>query len=126
MTVGKLMEAYEVCITSLRKSQSRRRINSLTRIAPVNFTKEARLRVHESTIDRIKSLNRLDMELYDYAQDIFARQHHRTMQKLDAEATVLNSFGAAPWRESLLVMAVVFVGVSLVINARRRTSKVKL
>lgn len=138
MTVRKLMEAYEVCITSLRKSQSRRRINSLTRIAPVNFTKEARLRVPESTVERIKSLNRLDLELYEYAQDIFARQHDRTMQKLvrnsvfretlqETKGTVvLNSVGAPPWRESLLVMAVVLVGVCLFINARRRTSKVKV
>lgn len=127
MTVEKLMEAYEVCITSLRKSQSRRRINSLTRIAPVNFTKEARLRVPESTVERIKSLNRLDLELYEYAQDIFARQHDRTMQKLETKGTVvLNSVGAPPWRESLLVMAVVLVGVCLFINARRRTSKVKV
>lgn len=127
MTVGKLMEAYEVCITSLRKSQSRRRINSLTRIAPVNFTKEARLRVPESTVERIKSLNRLDLELYEYAQDIFARQHDRTMQKLETKGTVvLNSVGAPPWRESLLVTAVVLVGVCLFINARRRTSKVKV
>ena len=56
--------------------------------------------------------------------DLVSLLFRETLQ--DAEATVLNSFSAAPWRESLLVMAVVFVGVSLVINARRRTSKVKL
>ena len=40
MTVGELMKAYEGCITNLRKSQSQRRINSLKRISPVNYTKE--------------------------------------------------------------------------------------
>lgn len=127
MTVGTLMKAYEVCIGSLRKSQSRRRTNSLTRISPVNFTKEARLRVPESTLKQIMSLNRLDMELYEYAQEIFARQHVRTMQKLETEdIVVFNSFGAAPWREILLVMAAVLVGLFLFVNARRRTSKVKV
>lgn len=40
MTVGKLMEEYEACISVLRKSQSTRRTVSLKRIAPVNFSKE--------------------------------------------------------------------------------------
>ncbi|KAG6762022.1 hypothetical protein POTOM_032507 [Populus tomentosa] len=43
MTVGKLMEAYEGCISSLRKTQSRRRKSSLKRISPANFSKESRL-----------------------------------------------------------------------------------
>ncbi|KAK9280532.1 hypothetical protein L1049_014224 [Liquidambar formosana] len=42
MTVGKLMDAYEVCISSLRKTQAHRRTASLKRISPANFTKEAR------------------------------------------------------------------------------------
>lgn len=37
------MDAYEVCISSLRKAQSRRRISSLKRISPANFTKEVYL-----------------------------------------------------------------------------------
>ena len=39
------MDAYEVCISNLRKAQSRRRISSLKRISPVNFTKEVSLAV---------------------------------------------------------------------------------
>jgi len=34
------MESYEVCISSLRKSQGARRTMSLKRIAPANFSKE--------------------------------------------------------------------------------------
>lgn len=37
------MEAYEVCISSLWKSQSARRTTSLKRIAPANFSKEVSL-----------------------------------------------------------------------------------
>ncbi|XVF05692.1 hypothetical protein REPUB_Repub05bG0194400 [Reevesia pubescens] len=40
MTVGKLMETYEVCISSLRKIQAHRHVASLKRISPANFTKE--------------------------------------------------------------------------------------
>lgn len=40
MTVGDLMDAYEVCISSLRKAQTQRRTSSLKRISPANFTKE--------------------------------------------------------------------------------------
>ncbi|KAK3023121.1 hypothetical protein RJ639_042710 [Escallonia herrerae] len=40
MTVEKLMEAYETCISGLRKSQAQRRTTSLKRISPANFSKE--------------------------------------------------------------------------------------
>ncbi|KAH7542642.1 hypothetical protein FEM48_Zijuj02G0095800 [Ziziphus jujuba var. spinosa] len=80
LTVGELMDAYEVCISSLRKAQSRRRTSSLKRIAPANFTKEARHQVPERVLQQIRSLNHLDVELYKYAQDIFAKQHGRTMR----------------------------------------------
>ena len=40
MTVAELIEVYEGCISSLLKTQSRRRIASLKRISPANFSKE--------------------------------------------------------------------------------------
>ncbi|KAG8387665.1 hypothetical protein BUALT_Bualt02G0045000 [Buddleja alternifolia] len=83
MTVGKLMEAYETCISSLRNSQAERRVNSLKRISPANFTKEARRQVPESLIQEIASLNSLDVELYNYAQRIFKKQQaHMTTQSM--------------------------------------------
>ncbi|KAK1283069.1 Protein-tyrosine sulfotransferase [Acorus calamus] len=60
MTVAKLMEAYEVCVSNTRKSQATRRINSLKQISPVNFSKEARLQVPETLLQQIQSLNSLD------------------------------------------------------------------
>ncbi|KAK9676710.1 hypothetical protein RND81_11G094500 [Saponaria officinalis] len=134
MTVQKLMEAYEVCVSGLRKSQSRRRVISLSRISPVNFTKEARQQVPESIINQIISLNRLDMELYKYAQDIFARQHKHTVQKLfkmqenSEGVSVMNSFPGPAWKEISLVMGIVLVVLAACASlvARRRTSKVKV
>ncbi|KAF4392311.1 hypothetical protein G4B88_005270 [Cannabis sativa] len=80
MTVGELMDSYEVCISSLRKSQTQRRTSSLKRISPANFTKEARQHISDEVLRQIRSLNHLDMELYKYAQGLFAKQHKRTMQ----------------------------------------------
>ncbi|KAL0460188.1 UNVERIFIED_CONTAM: Protein-tyrosine sulfotransferase [Sesamum latifolium] len=82
LTVGKLMEAYESCISSLRNSQSERRVNSLKRISPVNFTKEARRQVPEVVIQEIASLNSLDIELYNYAQHIFTEQQGHMTQPM--------------------------------------------
>ncbi|KAK3015656.1 hypothetical protein RJ639_006330, partial [Escallonia herrerae] len=82
MTLEKLMEAYETCISSLRKSQAQRRTTSLKRISPVNFMGEARRRVPQVVLQEITKLNILDMELYKHAQDIFARQQSRMVQKL--------------------------------------------
>lgn len=47
-----------------------------------SLTLQARHQVPESMIEQIISLNRLDMELYKYAQNIFAGQHEQTVQKL--------------------------------------------
>ncbi|XP_021745953.1 protein-tyrosine sulfotransferase-like isoform X2 [Chenopodium quinoa] len=131
MTVGKLMGTYQSCIGNLRKSQSQRRITSLKKISPVNYTKEARHQVPESVIEQIISLNRLDMELYKYAQKLFARQHEQTVQKLLQErqnSILMNSFTAPPWENISLIMAVVLVivAISIIVNARRRMSKVKI
>ncbi|KAI7743382.1 hypothetical protein M8C21_003565 [Ambrosia artemisiifolia] len=82
MTVGKLMETYETCVSKLRSSQSKRRVNSFKRISPANFTKEARLHVSEAVLKKITLLNALDVELYKHAQKIFIRQHHVMEQKL--------------------------------------------
>ncbi|KAI4322274.1 hypothetical protein L6164_021985 [Bauhinia variegata] len=85
MTVGELMEAYEDCISGLRKAQGRRRTSSLKRISPVNFSKEARLQVPEEVLQQIRFLNDLDLELYEYARDIFSKQHKTTLHKLTEE-----------------------------------------
>nr|AFK41822.1 unknown [Lotus japonicus] len=79
MTAGKLMGAYETCISKLRKAQSGRRITSLKRISPVNFSKEARLQVPEEVLQEIRSLNDLDLELYEYARVIFYKQHKTSL-----------------------------------------------
>ncbi|RZC76331.1 hypothetical protein C5167_000454 [Papaver somniferum] len=81
MTVEELMEAYDGCSSSLRKTQARRRTSSFKRISPANFSKEARLQVPEAILQKIKSLNSLDMELYKHAQHIFEQQKNRLLQK---------------------------------------------
>lgn len=43
---------------------------------------QARRQVPYVVLQQIESLNRLDVELYKHAQDIFAKQHKHTIQKL--------------------------------------------
>ncbi|XP_059659432.1 protein-tyrosine sulfotransferase [Cornus florida] len=132
MTVEKLMEAYGTCISTLRKAQSQRRTSSLKRISPTNFTKEARLQVPEVVLQEIKSLNSLDVELYKYAQEIFSKQHKHMVQKLvDAERkeSMFNkAYGANSetvfWFAFSIVSLLLFI--FLFVNARRRTSKLKI
>ncbi|GAB4825419.1 hypothetical protein Ancab_008292 [Ancistrocladus abbreviatus] len=129
LTVGELMEAYEVCISNLRNSQAGRHTRSLVKISPANFTKEARLRVPESVIHQIISLNRLDMELYQFAQEMFDRQHKHVMEKLEMQYGILiHSYGVPSWisisTAAILVLLVLILFVF--VNARRRTSKVKV
>lgn len=42
---------------------------------------QARHQVPEVVLQQIRSLNHLDLELYKYAKNIFAKQHGRTMHK---------------------------------------------
>lgn len=44
------MGAYETCISKLRKAQSGRRITSLKRISPVNFSKEVAQQISANII----------------------------------------------------------------------------
>lgn len=130
ITVEELTRAYEVCISSLRKEQARRRTASLKRISPVNFSKEARLQVPEDALQLIRSLNDLDLELYKYAQEIFTKQHKHTMEKLinvDWSERIFNkSYDAVACRMLLLATSIaLLLFLFLFVNARR-TSKVKI
>ncbi|OVA18066.1 hypothetical protein BVC80_1835g478 [Macleaya cordata] len=116
MTVGKLMEDYEVCISSLRKAQARRRTSSLKRISPANFSKDARLQVPEVVLQQIISLNRLDVELYKHAQDIFAQERKHLAEKLvevkpqeGLKNQFIDSYGPNTWKASLLAIAVLLL-----------------
>lgn len=42
---------------------------------------QARLQVSEAVLQQIQSLNDLDLELYEYARELFSKQHINTLQK---------------------------------------------
>ncbi|KAI3683513.1 hypothetical protein L1987_84019 [Smallanthus sonchifolius] len=132
MTVGKLMESYETCISSLRSSQSERRTASLKKISPANFTKEARRRVPDNELKEIISLNSLDMELYKYAKEIFQKQHQIMEQNLHDSVT--------PEKDRMMLANIIpastivyFLGFIFLVfficffkSAKRRISKIKI
>lgn len=132
ITVGELMKSYEVCISSLRKTQSYRRTNSLKAISPANFSKETRLQVPQMVLQQIISLNSLDVELYKYAQSIFAKQHKLFMRKLDTTDMQESIFDIAYdnplWKVVSLAISLVclLLLIFLIVNAKRRTSKLKI
>ncbi|CAN6556987.1 unnamed protein product [Malus baccata var. baccata] len=128
MTVGELMEAYEDCISSLRKTQANRRTSSLKRISPANFTKQARLQVPEMVLQQIRELNHLDVELYKYAQNIFANQHKRNFGITGIWERMQNSTYATSIKVLSLggTLVLLLLAFYVFVNARRRTSKVKI
>ncbi|CAH8386585.1 unnamed protein product [Eruca vesicaria subsp. sativa] len=137
MTVKTLMEVYEGCITHLRKSQGTRRVNSLKRISPANFTRGTRTRVPNEVIEQIKSLNNLDVELYKYAKEIFVKEHELVSKKMVSTSKrsivdLQNVFGEMEaekmWKlVSVALMLLLLFLLFLFVNARRRiTSKVKM
>nr|UQW95911.1 LPSOT [Salix linearistipularis] len=138
-TVGELIEAYEVCVPSLRKSQATRRTSSLRRIAPASFSKEARLLVPKPVIQKIVSLNSLDVELYRYAQDIFSQQQEHLIKDsvgmeqqqnhllLEVENMSSDIYGFSTWKVLSVAISVILIIIliSMVVTARR-TSKLKV
>lgn len=134
-TIGKLMEAYNSCISTLRNSQADRRVNSLKQISPANFTKEARRKVPEALIQEIALLNSLDVELYKYGQYIFEKQHaHMTLNMMHDEmiagsvSTYRGFYSTPSWKCLSLSITgfMLLVFIFIFVNSRRRTSKVKL
>ncbi|XP_022970308.1 protein-tyrosine sulfotransferase-like isoform X1 [Cucurbita maxima] len=131
MTVTELIEVYEGCISSLLKTQSRRRFASLKRISPANFSKEARRHVSDAVLQEIRTLNYLDVDLFKYAQEIFAMRQVQLMGNLDmkdgSETKLDRARAFELWRIPLLVMLFILLLVLfLLANARRRVSKVKV
>ncbi|KAI9077851.1 hypothetical protein K1719_040197 [Acacia pycnantha] len=126
MTVGDLMEAYEDCISSLRKTQTQRRTFSLKGISPVNFSTEARLQVSDAVLQKIRLLNDLDLELYEYAREIFSNQHKSILQK-STEEIWENMSSMANWKLLPSVITSVFLLLFfLAVNMRRRMLKPKI
>ncbi|KAF6166248.1 hypothetical protein GIB67_031032 [Kingdonia uniflora] len=124
MSVEKLIKDYEVCSSTLRESQALRRTSSLKRISPANFSKEARLQVPDTVLQRIISLNSLDVELYKHAQHIFAEQKGRFTQKLvETEKQNVEKFIAS---YSFLLGTTFVLLIFLFVNLRIRSLKLKL
>ncbi|KAM0005256.1 putative protein-tyrosine sulfotransferase [Helianthus debilis subsp. tardiflorus] len=132
MTVGKLMENYETCISSLRSSQSQRRTASLKKVSPANFTIEARRRVPENALKEIFSLNSLDMELYKYAKEIFQKKHQIMERKLHDSATpekghmMLTNIIPASTIVYFIGFIFLVVFICFFKSAKRRISKIKI
>ncbi|XP_038893834.1 protein-tyrosine sulfotransferase isoform X2 [Benincasa hispida] len=131
MTVAELIEVYEGCISSLLKTQSRRRFASLKRISPANFSKEARRSISDEVLQQIRTLNHLDVELFSYAQEIFAMRHVQLMGNLDmkdgTKSKLNRSLAFELWKiPSLVMLFILLLILFLFANARRRVSKVKV
>ncbi|KAJ3678394.1 hypothetical protein LUZ60_002197 [Juncus effusus] len=137
MTVGKLMEKYEKCTGSLRKSQSSRRTMSLKRISPINYSKQARRSVSESIIEEIRTLNYLDIELYKHAQSIFSQQQnlmfkYDQLELLLAEQEMKNTcnrwYGCSLWNLAVfaLMILIMIVSIFLIVTLQKRTAKLKV
>ncbi|XP_065015789.1 protein-tyrosine sulfotransferase-like isoform X3 [Musa acuminata AAA Group] len=143
MSVGTLMEIYESCISTLRKSQASRRTMSLKRVAPVNFSKQARVSVPMTVLQQIQYLNNLDVELYKHAQNIFMLQQKHLMQnaedifvqpdgdlmaEVEPQKAASGSFyRCLPWRLFLAIaLLMIIVLIVLATTTSRRTEKLKI
>ncbi|KAE8652775.1 protein-tyrosine sulfotransferase-like isoform X1 [Cucumis sativus] len=130
MTVAELIEVYEGCSSSMLKYQSRRRFASLKRISPANFSKEARRSISDEVLQQIRTLNYLDMELFEHAQEIFAMRR-LLMGNIDMKDGSEGKFNRLHvfelWKNSSLVILFILLLVLFVFaKARRRVSKVKV
>ncbi|KAK8936536.1 hypothetical protein KSP39_PZI012814 [Platanthera zijinensis] len=144
MTVEKLMEAYEMCTSNLRKSQAKRRTLSLRKIAPANFSKEARLQVPPTLIQKLLLMNSLDVDLYKYAQNLFMeqqkhlimqidrpkfgpRQHKHLLSESEMQEALHGIYAYKTWKVLLLTfMTLLFFVVVVIVTTRRKTLKVKV
>ncbi|XP_071706256.1 protein-tyrosine sulfotransferase-like [Rutidosis leptorrhynchoides] len=134
MTVEKLMGTYETCVSKLRSTQSKRRINSFKKNFPANFTKEARRYVSETVLKQITLLNSLDVDLYKHAQKVFIKQHQVMEQKLLDNPTpgrwqimLSKNYTGSTW-EILCFFLFIFLlfFICLYVKSKLRKSKLKI
>ncbi|KAK1398426.1 Sulfotransferase [Heracleum sosnowskyi] len=135
MTVEGLHEAFKECVPKLRKVQTTRRNNSFENIPSLNFRKEARLRVPETILREIASLNSLDVQLFKHAQYIFANEHKHMVQKglkisyrylFDGPSWKNISLDVPSWKTlPLTTVGMLFIFVFLLVSARRTKLKLK-
>ncbi|XP_042413980.1 protein-tyrosine sulfotransferase-like isoform X5 [Zingiber officinale] len=140
MTVETLINTYERCVSSLRKSQATRCTTSLKRITPVIFSKQARLSVPKKTLKKIQDLNTLDVALYKHAQLIFTQQKKFMIQNADdallqqkgdllAETEIqregCGSFYGCSWWNFLIIPFFIIIVVILFIR-KRKENKLKI
>ncbi|XP_022969657.1 protein-tyrosine sulfotransferase-like [Cucurbita maxima] len=131
MTVAELIEVYEGCISSLLKTQSRRRFASLKEISPANFSKEARRHISDAVLLQIKTQNFLDLELFKYAQKIFTMRRVQPMGNLDMNDESESKFDQPRafklWKiVSILMLFILLLVFFLFATAWGRSSKVKV
>lgn len=134
MTVEKLMDTYKICISTLQKSQAKRRKLSLRNIAHANFSKEARLQVPQTVIQKLLLMNSLDVDLYRHAQSLFMEQQKHLAAKqnfkimlTEIQKEKYNLFDYKTWKVlSLTFMSLFFIFVFAVVTTRRRAFKVKV
>lgn len=137
MTVEGIHEAFKKCVPNLRRVQTGRRNTSFHRIPSVNFRKEARLRVPETILREIASLNSLDVQLFKHAQYIFANEHKHMVQKDIQKSKYTYLFDGPSWKTisldvpswktvPLTTVGMLFIFVFLLVSARRTKLKLKL
>ncbi|KAH8945289.1 hypothetical protein BDL97_12G034100 [Sphagnum fallax] len=69
-----LWMAYNSCTRNLQASCSSRRAAALQLIPPIIFSKEERKLIPDAVVEDILSLNSLDLELYEHAEMLYAKQ----------------------------------------------------
>ncbi|CAA7035394.1 unnamed protein product [Microthlaspi erraticum] len=112
MTVKILMKVYEGCNTHLRKMQGTRRVNSLKRISPANFTRgdayKSSQREHELVSKNLVSTSKRSIvDLQNELRSVFGGMDDEKMWNLPDAVMSVTSNGCAsieaPWRKELSI-----------------------
>ncbi|KAG0589112.1 hypothetical protein M758_2G245000 [Ceratodon purpureus] len=115
-----LLAAYKSCLTSLRSSHAVRRASTLQLISPVRYSQEERDLIPSSVVDKIIYLNKLDMELHEYAKFLYAKQQKRfeastSPQIKEGQIVVLSMFLVL-----CITLSVLLLGFALMLRVRNR------
>lgn len=77
-----LWRSYKRCVNNTMRGSKLGKIKTMSNLAlpderRMHFTPEARKRIRQSTIDRIKEKNWMDMELYEHAKKLYEEYFER-------------------------------------------------
>ncbi|GBG65644.1 hypothetical protein CBR_g51944 [Chara braunii] len=97
---SRLLQVYRTCVADQKEKYITRRGAAFRNLWPIWFSKETRMQIAADALERVRTLNHLDMKLHAYAQELFNQSRAKLAAvlhgKVEVQSTVAEGQEGAP------------------------------